>query len=115
MRKIKGLIIYTIVTALIVVLSPLGFLYTALKNVFTLKFLTWLSQIQDYFLVLVVALDQYANVMMSDLFNDIMIKGKGYSFGCPDDSIGYVVRRNGKKETLSLFGKFLLLIIDHKK
>lgn len=115
MKKLSGFIIYTIATLLIVVFTPLGFLYTAMKNIFTLKFLTWLGQIQNYFLVLVIALDQYANVMMSDLFNDLMIKGKGYSFGCPDDSIGYVVRKNGKKETLSLFGKFLLLIIDHKK
>lgn len=115
MKKITGLIFYAIATILIVVFTPLGFIYTALKNVFTLKFLTWLSQIQNYFLVLVVALDQYANVMMRDLFNDTMIKGLGHSFGDPDDTIGYVIRKNHKKGTLTLFGKFLQLIIDHKR
>lgn len=115
MKNLIGFIIYTIATVLIVLTTPVGFIYTALKNIFTLKFQTWLSQLQDYFLVLVIALDQYANVLMSDLFNDLMKKGKGYSFGDPDDTIGYVVRKNGKKENLTLFGKFLLLIIDHKK
>jgi len=115
MKKISGFLIYTIATILIVAFSPLGFVYTALKNIFTLKFLTWLKQIQNYFLVLVIALDQYANVMMSDLFNDIMVKGKGYSFGDPDDTIGYVVRKNNKKDSLTLFGKILQVIIDHKR
>jgi len=116
MTKILGFIVYTISIIVIVLITPLGFLYTALKNIFTLKFLTWLSQIQDYFFVLVIALDQYANVLMRDLFNDIMRKnGKGYSFGDPDDTVGFVVRKNGKKENLTFLGKFLLLIIDHKK
>lgn len=115
MNKIKGLLIYAIVTILIVIFTPLGFIYTSLKNILTFKLITWLSHIQNYFLVLIVALDQYANVMMSELFNDIMLKGKGHLFGYPDDTIGHVVRKNGKKDNLTLFGKFMLLIIDHKK
>lgn len=115
MKKLSGLIFYAIATILIVIFTPIGFLYTALKNILTLKLITWVSQLQNYFLVLVIALDQYANVMMKDLFNDWIIKGKGFSFGDPDDTIGYVVRKNAKKETLTLFGKFIKLIIDHKR
>jgi len=117
MKKIKSIFIYIIATIIIVLTSPLGFLYTAIKNIFTFRFLTWLTQIQSYFMVLVIALDQYANVMMRDLFNDTMLKKKTktYPFGNPDDTIGFVVRKNSKKDNLTLFGKFLLLIIDHKK
>jgi cation transport ATPase len=117
MKKIKSIFIYIIATIIIVLTSPLGFLYTAIKNIFTFRFLTWLTQIQSYFMVLVIALDQYANVMMRDLFNDTMLKKKTktYPFGNPDDTIGFVVRKNNKKDNLTLFGKFLLLIIDHKK
>tara|TARA_R110002012_G_scaffold312888_5_gene524018 strand:- start:3556 stop:3909 length:354 start_codon:yes stop_codon:yes gene_type:complete len=117
MKNLKELIVYTITVILIVVTSPIGFLYTALKNIFTLKFITWISQIRAYFMVLIIALDQYSNVMMRDIFNDTMLKNKSkiYPFGNPDDTIGYVVRKNGNKDNLSLFGKFLLLILDHKK
>lgn len=117
MKKLSGLIFYAIGTLLIVLFTPLGFLYTALRNICFLKFSDWIKQIQNYFLVLVVALDQYANVMMKDLFDAIVIKQgyKGYSFGNPDDTIGYVVRQNKKRESLTFFGKFIQLIIDHKR
>ena len=117
MKKLSGFIIYTIGILLIVLFTPIGFLYTALRNIFLLKFSDWIKQIQNYFLVLVIALDQYANVLMKDLFDAIVIKRgyKGYSFGNPDDTIGYVVRQNNKRESLTLFGKFIKLIIDHKK
>jgi len=117
MKKLSGFIIYTIAILMIVLITPIGFLYTALRNIFLLKFVDWIKQIQNYFLVLVIALDQYSNVLMKDLFNATLIKKgyKGYTFGNPDDTIGYVVRQNNKRESLTLLGKFAQLIIDHKR
>lgn len=108
-------IIYIIAIIVIAILTPLGVVYTAIKNIFTFKFKTWTLKLIDYIEVLFIAIDQICQIFFSDLLNDIAIKKGGYSFGDPDDTIGYCIRRNHKKEKLTLFGKFVQLIIDHKK
>ena len=108
-------ILYIVSIAVLTVLSPLGIVYTAIKNAILFRYKTWLKTLFNYFMVIVIAFDQICNVLYQDLFNDIAIQKKGYSFGEPDDTIGYTIRRNFKKDKLTLFGKFIQLIIDHKK
>ena len=108
-------IIYILSLIVIALLSPLGVIYTAIKNIFLFKLKTWTLKLIDYLEVIVIAIDQICQILLSDLLNDIAIKKRGYSFGDPDDTIGYCIRKNHKKETLTLFGKFIQLLIDHKK
>lgn len=114
MEPIKK-ILYIISIAILLLISPLGILYTALKNILTFKLITWGEKLLGYFDVIIIAIDQITQILISDLLNDLALKKGGYSFGDPDDTIGYVIRRNHKKETLTLFGKLIQLFIDHKK
>jgi hypothetical protein len=113
MKKIKDLIIYIIVIIALVLLTPLGIVYTALKSILKFTPISWGSKILSYFTVMVVALDQYCNVLLQDLFNDMLIKDSRKDFGDPHDTIRYVLEYNHKKENLTLLGKLLYVIIEH--
>ncbi len=108
-------IIYIISILFLTMLTPVGVVYTALKNAILFRYKTWLKTLFNYFLVIVIALDQICNVFYQDLLNDLAIQKKGYDFGDPDNTLGYTIRKNFKKDKLTLFGKFIQIIIDHKK
>ncbi len=116
-NEYKSIILYAVASVLLLCLTPIGILYTALKQIFRFKFITWFKILIDYFVVIIVAIDQLMNVLFQDLFNDLLLKrsSKTYEFGDPDDTIGFAIRKNNQKHSLTLIGKIFKVIIDHKK
>lgn len=67
----------------------------------------------EYFRRIAFSLDQHGNAVCGELFNLVLIKKNGYSFGNPDDTISYVLGRNYIDGTLALSGKLLNGILNH--
>jgi hypothetical protein len=62
--------------------------------------------------MIAVSIDQLINKVCKELFNDILIKKEGYSFGKVDETISSVLGRNVLRGTLSSTGKVLVKFID---
>ena len=71
------------------VLSMFKYLYNVLNN---------------YFLAMAIVIDILGNVIMSPLFNLILIKKEGYKFGNPKQTISYVLGRNKLNGTIKPLG-----------
>ncbi len=61
----------------------------------------------QYFLIIAISIDQMGNVIMQELFNDILIKKAGCQFGNEDETISSVLGKNQQSETLTLIGRAL--------
>ena len=86
---------------LVIVLSPIGLLV----SIFSYKSI--------YYFRLAVSLDQFGNVVMSHLFNLILISGLSTSkFGDPDETISSVLGKNKQTGTLRYLGKRLVALLD---
>jgi len=62
--------------------------------------------------MIAVSIEQLNNKVCKELFNDILIKKEGYSFGKVDETISSVLGRNILKGTLTTTGKILVKILD---
>ena len=91
-------ILFLVSVLLGAVLLPIGLLYSLIKFKFRLH---------KYFLVVAIAIDQLGNVVMQDLFNDIMITKDGYKFGNEDETISSVIGKNQLLGTLRFMGRLL--------
>lgn len=116
-NEYKSIILYAVASVLLFCLTPIGIIYTALKKILLFRFITWYKILISYIVVIIVAIDQLMNVLLQDILNDLLLKkdSKKYEFGNPDDTIGYALRKNNQKHSLSLIGKIFKVIIDHKK
>lgn len=66
-----------------------------------------------YWKALAISLDQFGNVLMQHLFNDILIDNKSRNlFGSPDETISSVIGKNKQDGTLTKFGLFISSILD---
>jgi hypothetical protein len=92
----------------VITLAPIGFAYTLLKSFVLLD----VRIIQDYYFKLAISLDQLGNVVMSGLFNAIIIKSKDNQFGNPDETISSVLGKNLRTNTLTLLGRILNAILN---
>lgn len=97
----KGFILLIIAVLMSIVLYPLGWLYSLIT--FKLSF----KKLGGYWFVMAVSVDQLGNVVMSTLFNDIMITKYGHNFGDEDQTVSMVLGVNKAMGTLTKFGKFI--------
>lgn len=125
MKHLKGF--YLLIIALL--LSPLmvlGVVYSFIKFLCLLNIVKMLQKISDYSMSIAISIDQLGNVVMSDLFNDILIKDvpvrtwktdlneyvirgkiRKHKFGNVDETISSVLGRNKLQTTLRVPGLIL--------
>jgi 8-oxo-dGTP diphosphatase len=83
---------------LFIVLTPIGFLFTILINLF---------KSYTYLFYICIGLDKLGNVIMAALFNIILIKKEGHPFGNINETISSVLGKNQLSDTLLAPGKLL--------
>jgi len=102
----KGFLLLLLAVVLSVILYPLGWVYSMITFRLSLK------KLGKYWFVMAVSVDQLGNVVMSTLFNDIMIKKYGHKFGDEDQTISMVLGVNKAMGTLTKIGKLLADILN---
>jgi hypothetical protein len=103
-----GLLLFLISIILMVLTTPLGFVYGIFHNLFTKGF----SGIGEFLLQIAISIDQLGNVVMQHLLNTLWIKKGGYKFGNRDETISSVIGKNKQLRTLTLFGKNMDKILE---
>lgn len=101
-----GFILLIIAIFLAIPLLPLGWLY----SIFTLR--SKPEKLNAYARVIALSIDQLGNVVLSNLFNDIMIKKGGYPFGDEDETISKVLGVNKYIKKLTWLGSLLADILN---
>jgi len=102
----KGFILLVIAVLMSVILYPIGWFYSLIK--FKLSF----KKLGSWWYVIAISVDQLGNVVMSTLFNDILIKKYGYEFGHEDLTVSAVLGVNKKMGTLTKLGKFIADLLN---
>jgi hypothetical protein len=93
---------------LLYILLPIVSVYSFVKNIINRD---WRNMRLRFFRA-AYSIDQFGNVISSELFNDILIKKGGYKFGNPDETISSVMGKNYRDDTLTIPGKVLRWILD---
>jgi hypothetical protein len=102
----KGFILLVIAVVMSVVLYPIGLIYSLITFRFSFK------QLGRYWFVMAVSVDQLGNVVMSTLFNDLLIRKYGHKFGDEDQTVSMVLGVNKKMGTLTRLGKFIADVLN---
>ena len=93
---------------LFIITTPIGLIYGIIYKLY-FKSLTGIGELS---LRISIALDQLGNVIMQDLFNQLLICKGGYKFGNRDETISSVLGKNVELNTLSKLGQLLNSILD---
>ncbi len=109
---------FLVAVLLSIVFLPLGGAYSLVRLWIRANFKTWIKRVGQYFLIIAISIDQMGNVIMQELFNDVLIKKSGVRFGNEDETISSVLGKNQQEGTLTFIGKGLngllhLLEKDH--
>jgi hypothetical protein len=95
--------------SLVCSIGLIGFVFAFLRACITLKF----KRFREYSFNIAKSLDQLGNVVMSPLFNLILIKTwSPNKFGDADETISSVLGRNQKTNTLAYLGRRLVAFLD---
>lgn len=104
-----GFVLLILAIALSGILFPIGFVYAITKKFF--------KAVGGFFFAIALSIDQSANVICSELFNDLLLKKDSKNkvlFGDPDKTISFVLGKNFLNGSLNQIGialsKFLNLI-----
>lgn len=103
----KGILLAIVAVLLSVLLMPLGILYSMTRLWVKANFRTWFKHVNQYFYIIAISIDQMGNVIMQELFNDLLIKRGGNLFGHEDETISSVLGKNYQSNNLRLLGKGL--------
>ena len=103
-----GLLLFIISIVLVVLTTPLGFIYGLFHNLFAKGF----TGIGEYLLQIAISIDQLGNVVMQHLLNVLWIQKGGYRFGNRDETISSVIGKNKQLNTLTWFGKNMDRILE---
>ena len=101
-----GILLLILAIALSIILLPIGWLYTF----FTLRAKP--ERLNSYAKTIALSIDQLGNVVLSNLFNDILIKNEGYKFGDEDETISKVLGANKESNTLTKLGRWLADVLN---
>ena len=101
---IKSIVLFLLAFVLAVILFPLGIIYSFFKIVFILR--------DNAFMRSAIAIDQIANTVMEDLFNDLLITRGGYRFGDVRETVSSALGKNKVRGTLSFWGILLDELLD---
>jgi hypothetical protein len=102
----KGFILLVLAVLLSIVLYPLGWVYSIIT------FRGSFKKLGSYWFVMAVSVDQLGNVVMSTLFNDILIRKYGHKFGDEDQTVSMVLGVNKAMGTLTNLGKFIADVLN---
>ncbi len=102
----KGFILLVIAVLMSIVLYPLGWIYSIIT------FRGSFKKLGAWWYVMAISVDQLGNVVMSTLFNDILIKKYGYEFGNEDLTVSAVLGINKQMGTLTKLGKFIADVLN---
>ena len=104
--------LFLLAVVLSVLLMPLGFIYGIIRLWAKADFKKWFVKFGKYLFVIAVSIDQLGNVIMQEMFDDLLIKPYGYKFGNEDETISSVIGKNKLMNTLTSAGKFLDWILN---
>ncbi len=102
----KGFVLLLIAVLMSIVLYPLGWIYSIIT------FRGSFKKLGAWWYVMAISVDQLGNVVMSTLFNDILIKKYGYEFGNEDLTVSAVLGINKQMGTLTKLGKFIADVLN---
>jgi len=102
----KGFFLLVLAVLMSIVLYPLGWAYSIIT------FRGSFKKLGSYWFVMAVSVDQLGNVVMSTLFNDILIRKYGHKFGDEDQTVSMVLGVNKAMGTLTKLGKFIADVLN---
>ena len=108
----RGLVLFIVAVLLSLVCLPVGLVYGFFRLWVKADFRQWFSKFGKYLFVIAVSIDQLGNVIMQELFDDLLIKPYGYKFGNEDETISSVIGKNKLMNTLTRAGKLLDWILN---
>ena len=119
-KLIKSIVLFLIASVLSVVLLPLGIIWTVgeiIVRIFTSEQKKSALAKSIWFLTstlhsLALWLDQIGNAVCRDLFNRLLIEKDWYKFGKVQETISSVLGKNQMLDTLSLWGRILVSILE---
>lgn len=109
------------------IFAPIGFLYAVPRMLTRMNRMAAWNKLREYWMALAISIDQKGNVIMQELFNDLLIKDrKNFTrepamreyivfktrFGNPDETISSVLGKNKRNGTLTTTGKVLDWILE---
>tara|TARA_Y100000310_G_C20661316_1_gene804969 strand:+ start:873 stop:1250 length:378 start_codon:yes stop_codon:yes gene_type:complete len=104
----KEIIILVVSLIMLIIILPIVCVYMVLKRLINgngkmIKVWSWkVSR----------AIDVFANIHGSEIFNDLLIKKGGYKFGNPQETISSVLGKNQVEETLTILGNIIRAMLD---
>lgn len=98
-------ILFVVSSILKWILAPIAYIYGTIYSLY-------LKEWGEYNLNLAIVKDQYGNAVCKYLFNHLLLKKGGYSFGNIDETISSVLGKNKVRGTLSSLGKILDSILN---
>ena len=108
-NPIVGIALFIVSIVLSIVTLPIGLLYGTLHSLLKDGF----TGLGDYYMEMAIIIDQQGNVIMQHLLNVLWISGEGkYLFGDRDETISSALGKNQVRETLSGFGRLIVVILD---
>lgn len=107
-NPVIGVLLFLISVILLVITTPIGFIYGLLHGLFTRGF----RGIAEYLLKVAISIDQLGNVLMQHLLNLLWVKEGGYKFGNRDETISSALGRNRKLGTLTALGRGIDKFLD---
>lgn len=119
-KLIKSIVLFWVAGALSVVLLPLGIFWTIgeiIVRIFSSSQKKSAFEKSIWFLTttlhsLALGLDQIGNAVCRDMFNRLLIEQDGYKFGKVQETISSVLGKNQMLDTLSLWGRILVCILE---
>lgn len=111
-----GLILFIVSLILVGLVTAISFVVTPIYYIVTLKFISGSKQLDKWFGLMALSFDQFGNVTCSKVLNLTMLNKHPerlpMGFGDEDDTVSYVLAINEKRDTLSLFGKFIVKVLN---
>jgi len=107
-----GYLLFFVAFALSIVLYPLGFVYSLIRLVATLRFKTAVQYLNRVFFTCAILIDIMGNVFMRYMFNDFLVKPGAHPFGSEQETISKVLGINKANNKLTLAGKVLAAILN---
>lgn len=95
-----GLILFIVALVIFAIAFPIALIYLALDTITKTLF------------KIAIVIDMGGNVLCAELFNDYLIKKKGYKFGNRKETISSVLGKNQIMNTLKPAGKLLADLLD---
>mgnify|MGYP006906253265 CR=1 FL=1 len=108
-----GFLLFPISVFLLLTTAGFGVLYSLLTLPFKMSCKSLILRWHQYFMKMAVSIDQLGNVVLQDLFNDLLLLPNSHQrFGNEDETISSVLGKNKKNNSLSGVGKTLAQLLD---